>query len=396
MKHLTPPQSPDSPKNKIKRRITVGVMGSPKKNQIYKRGCLFLKGQCTVLTSIKDMISQKLKENENNFFLKHIIEIIEKILTSNLSNLFLISSEIIDYIRNQIDQNIENKTYEKIYTIILISALSFRKFSSSLLSTDANENSPLFEDCKINNFNNKNNSELEICRICDESVPLELFDDHSKSCSKLFQSKLELIELDEGIKEIMKNISLNYLNVQWSNLSDSLLISILPMLQLYFLLENALNVDANLVDSSDELQQILNGIFNMPEFHQYSDIHRLSFEKVKDKLRRSMALFIDKEIFRKTTISGNFKSSSQIIISINDFDFIKRISRGAYARVFLTKKKTTGDIFAIKVLPKSELTQKNQVKRVLAEKDILLQFNNPFLVDFCMYFYNFFFFFFFY
>lgn len=35
--------------------------------------------------------------------------------------------------------------------------------------------------------------------------------------------------------------------------------------------------------------------------------------------------------------------------SIDDFEIIKPISRGAFGRVFLAKKKTTGDFFAIKV-----------------------------------------------
>ena len=62
---------------------------------------------------------------------------------------------------------------------------------------------------------------------------------------------------------------------------------------------------------------------------------------------------------------------------ISDFEFIKRISSGAYARVFLGRKDTTGDIYAIKVIPSSSLQQKNQVRRIIAEKDILLQFCNP-------------------
>lgn len=35
--------------------------------------------------------------------------------------------------------------------------------------------------------------------------------------------------------------------------------------------------------------------------------------------------------------------------SIDDFELVKEISRGAFGRVFLAKKRTTGDIFAIKV-----------------------------------------------
>lgn len=35
--------------------------------------------------------------------------------------------------------------------------------------------------------------------------------------------------------------------------------------------------------------------------------------------------------------------------SIDDFEIIKPISRGAFGKVFLARKRTTGDLFAIKV-----------------------------------------------
>jgi serine/threonine protein kinase len=35
--------------------------------------------------------------------------------------------------------------------------------------------------------------------------------------------------------------------------------------------------------------------------------------------------------------------------SIEDFEIIKPISRGAFGRVFLARKRATGDLFAIKV-----------------------------------------------
>lgn len=37
--------------------------------------------------------------------------------------------------------------------------------------------------------------------------------------------------------------------------------------------------------------------------------------------------------------------------SIEDFEIIKPISRGAFGRVFLARKRATGDLFAIKVIP---------------------------------------------
>ena len=44
--------------------------------------------------------------------------------------------------------------------------------------------------------------------------------------------------------------------------------------------------------------------------------------------------------------------SSKDRTSIDDFEIIKPISRGAFGRVFLAKKRTTGDLFAIKVCGK--------------------------------------------
>ncbi|RDX66265.1 putative serine/threonine protein kinase IREH1, partial [Mucuna pruriens] len=68
--------------------------------------------------------------------------------------------------------------------------------------------------------------------------------------------------------------------------------------------------------------------------------------------------------------------------SIDDFEIIKPISRGAFGRVFLAKKRTTGDLFAIKVLKKSDMIRKNSVESILAERDILISVRNPFVVRF--------------
>ncbi|XP_048329873.2 probable serine/threonine protein kinase IREH1 isoform X5 [Ziziphus jujuba] len=72
--------------------------------------------------------------------------------------------------------------------------------------------------------------------------------------------------------------------------------------------------------------------------------------------------------------------SSKDRTSIDDFEIIKPISRGAFGRVFLAKKRTTGDLFAIKVLKKADMIRKNAVESILAERDILISVRNPFVV----------------
>eukprot|EP00762_Andalucia_godoyi_P001927 ANDGO_05948.mRNA.1 putative serine/threonine-protein kinase DDB_G0272282 len=58
-------------------------------------------------------------------------------------------------------------------------------------------------------------------------------------------------------------------------------------------------------------------------------------------------------------------------MTFQDFEFLKPISRGAYGRVFLARKKKTGDLYAIKVLAKEEVIRKNLVHRVKEERRIL-------------------------
>lgn len=66
--------------------------------------------------------------------------------------------------------------------------------------------------------------------------------------------------------------------------------------------------------------------------------------------------------------------------SIKDFDIIKPISRGAFGSVYLAKKRTTGDYFAIKALKKSDMIAKNQITNVKAERTILMsQSSSPYV-----------------
>lgn len=67
-------------------------------------------------------------------------------------------------------------------------------------------------------------------------------------------------------------------------------------------------------------------------------------------------------------------------VSIDDFKFIKPISKGAYGRVYLVAKISTGDVYALKVMDKSQLLRKNQVASIKAEQKILAEANNPFVV----------------
>ena len=67
-------------------------------------------------------------------------------------------------------------------------------------------------------------------------------------------------------------------------------------------------------------------------------------------------------------------------IAIQDFILLKTISSGAYGKVVLARKKKTNDIFAIKVLDKAVMVEKNVQEFVMNERNILNEMDNDFIV----------------
>ncbi|KAK9880756.1 hypothetical protein WA026_013078 [Henosepilachna vigintioctopunctata] len=67
---------------------------------------------------------------------------------------------------------------------------------------------------------------------------------------------------------------------------------------------------------------------------------------------------------------------------INDFCIIKPISRGAFGKVFLGCKKNNMDVmYAIKVMKKTEMVNKNMVSQVVNERNALALTKSPFCVQ---------------
>lgn len=59
---------------------------------------------------------------------------------------------------------------------------------------------------------------------------------------------------------------------------------------------------------------------------------------------------------------------------------IRILSRGAYGRVILAKKKATRDLFAIKVMEKAKMVDLNVADFIMNERNILNKVDNDFIV----------------
>ena len=58
-------------------------------------------------------------------------------------------------------------------------------------------------------------------------------------------------------------------------------------------------------------------------------------------------------------------------MSIQDFEIKKRLSKGGYGSVYLVSLKDTNDVFALKVLDKQKMEEKNVKDQVMKEKKLL-------------------------
>lgn len=67
---------------------------------------------------------------------------------------------------------------------------------------------------------------------------------------------------------------------------------------------------------------------------------------------------------------------------IEDFNIVKPISRGSFGKVFLGYKKNNPDqVYAIKVMKKSEMVNKNMASQVVTERNALALTHSPFCVQ---------------
>uniref|UniRef100_A0A8C7FNB9 Serine/threonine-protein kinase greatwall n=1 Tax=Oncorhynchus kisutch TaxID=8019 RepID=A0A8C7FNB9_ONCKI len=66
--------------------------------------------------------------------------------------------------------------------------------------------------------------------------------------------------------------------------------------------------------------------------------------------------------------------------SIEDFVVLKPISRGAFGKVYLARKKSNARLYAIKVVKKADMRDKNMADQMKAERDALALSKSPFVV----------------
>ncbi|ESW12061.1 hypothetical protein PHAVU_008G081400 [Phaseolus vulgaris] len=76
---------------------------------------------------------------------------------------------------------------------------------------------------------------------------------------------------------------------------------------------------------------------------------------------------------------GNLMKSQGV--GIEDFEILKVVGQGAFAKVYQVRKKGTSEIYAMKVMRKDKIMEKNHTEYMKAERDIWTKLEHPFVVQ---------------
>lgn len=86
------------------------------------------------------------------------------------------------------------------------------------------------------------------------------------------------------------------------------------------------------------------------------------------------------------TSQGKLKVNVQYVenrkekLSIDDFELLTVVGKGSFGKVMQVRKKDTNRIYALKTIRKAHIISRSEVAHTLAERSVLAQINNPFIV----------------
>lgn len=89
------------------------------------------------------------------------------------------------------------------------------------------------------------------------------------------------------------------------------------------------------------------------------------------------------ELSAKFSVQGtsSSKSSGKRKVTLENFEFLKVLGKGTFGKVVLCREKATGRLYAIKILKKEVIIQKDEVAHTLTEKRVLQNTSHPFLIS---------------
>lgn len=90
---------------------------------------------------------------------------------------------------------------------------------------------------------------------------------------------------------------------------------------------------------------------------------------------------VEEESFSFVDDDGNSVKNHGISVGLEDFEVLKVVGQGAFAKVYQVRKHGSSEIFAMKVMRKDRIFEKDHAEYMKAERDILTKVDHPFIVQ---------------
>lgn len=357
---------------------------TPYKNDLTKIFKL-IKNFCTSIYSFLDYPKSNLsiiynytfeEKNDNGAKWYEKISIIKKVIdiisNYDFSRIFEPESSNFSILINSSVNCISENKMSYIESITSITSILSKTFSFVLYKSQYQKILQFLDTEHISIQKNLDNN-YALCRICEENVDMYQLDSHRSTCVLAFKKELKVTKLDKRIIRLRNEIIRLISNYKQNNIRENSKILYASMSDVIGVLDQIIE---NVIKNYEDLNNIVSYLINLrlPIEHQNAD-----------KFRKKAIEFIFNRFHIATSNAWDFKCTKLKLhnsVSINDFMFIKKISDGAFSNVYLSKKISTGDLYAIKVISIKSIKQNNLIRNVLNEKKILLKTQDEYIVTF--------------
>ncbi|KAI8907558.1 serine/threonine-protein kinase SCH9 [Powellomyces hirtus] len=102
--------------------------------------------------------------------------------------------------------------------------------------------------------------------------------------------------------------------------------------------------------------------------------------KLHDNWFRLMPRQWKEKVKGEIRIQMMYQSIQARALTAADFELLKVVGKGSFGKVLQVRKKDTGRIYAMKVLVKKDIVERQEIAHTLSERNVLIQATSPFLV----------------
>ncbi|KAG1711611.1 hypothetical protein DVH05_008859 [Phytophthora capsici] len=256
----------------------------------------------------------------------------------------------------------------------------------------------------------RTNKGVVVCKLCETKVDANHLDDHTNFCVMSKRVELEADVINNSLVKLTESINATLATEMMSSLFDQEEMHIYHALRVVAIQASTCDVTsvdsfalcARLVKIIDRIrqQEVETASFAVERGAKYCSQLRNLIHAKMSKMRASHKVMLVQQAPIEVARPLKRTKSLEVIdsgdglraprrsslkpvsyrVSIRDFHIIKPISKGAFGKVYLARKKTTGDQYAIKVLAKEHLLRKKQIEQIETERNILANVVSPFVV----------------